>query len=80
MYLPALKAFDIYDRTEDTRLVHKGWHSLRVEVPEAVIQEAHRKRKETNPSQLSVNLTPDEVQIDESARTPVKKVVRQKRM
>ena len=81
MYLPALKAFDVYDRTEDTRLVHQGWHSLRVEVPEAVIQEAHRRRKETNPSQLSVNLTPDEVQIDESARTPLpKKIARRERM
>jgi|GEM_PF-442350 len=81
MYLPALKAFDAFDRTEDTRLVHQGWHSLRVEVPEAVIQEAHRKRKETNPSQLNVNLTPDEVLIDESARTPPpKKIVRRERM
>ncbi len=81
MYLPALKAFDAYDRTEDTRLAHQGWHSLRVEIPEAVIQDAHRKRKETNPSQLSVNMTPDEVQIDESARTqPPKKIVRRQRM
>lgn len=81
MYLPALKAFDTYDRTEDTRLVHQGWHALRVEVPEAVIQEAHRKRKETNPSQLNVNMSPDEIQIDESARTPVpKKITRRERM
>ncbi|WP_395738603.1 nitrilase-related carbon-nitrogen hydrolase [Prosthecobacter sp.] len=81
MYLPALKAFDAYDRTEDTRLVHQGWHALRVEVPESVIHEAHRRRKETNPSQLSVNMTPDEVQIDESARdAKPKKVVRHERM
>ncbi|WP_395748269.1 nitrilase-related carbon-nitrogen hydrolase [Prosthecobacter sp.] len=80
LYLPALKAFEAYDRTEDTRLVHQGWHSLRVEVPEAVIHEAHLRRKETNPSQLSVSLTPDEVQIDESARTPPKKAVRKERM
>ncbi|WP_395744649.1 nitrilase-related carbon-nitrogen hydrolase [Prosthecobacter sp.] len=79
LYLPALKAFEAYDRTEDTRLVHQGWHALRVEVPEAVIQEAHRRRKETNPSQLTVNLTPDEVHIDESARTPPKKVTRRER-
>jgi predicted amidohydrolase len=80
MYLPAQKAFEAFDRTEDTRLVHQGWHALRVEVPEAVIHEAHLRRKETNPSQLNVNLTPDEVQIDESARTPPKKVVRRERM
>ncbi len=81
LYLPALKAFEAYDRTEDTRLVHQGWHALRAEVPGTVIQEAHRRRKETNPSQLSVNLTPDEIQIDESARTPPpKKVVRRERM
>ena len=82
MYLPAQKAFEAFDRTEDTRIVHQGWHSLRVEVPEAVIQETRRVRHETNPSQLSVNLTPDEVQIDESARTPppAKKIVRRERM
>lgn len=81
MYLPALKAFEAYDRSEDTRLVHQGWHALRVEVPEAVIQEAHRRRKETNPSQLNVNLTPEEVQIDESARTPSpRKIARRERM
>jgi len=81
LYLPALKAFAAYDRSEDTRLVHQGWHALRVEVPEAVIQEAHRRRKETNPSQLNVNLTPEEVQIDESARTPpAKKIARRERM
>lgn len=81
LYLPALKAFEAYDRTEDTRLVHQGWHALRAEVPGAVIQEAHRRRKETNPSQLSVNLTPDEIQIDESARTPAtKKITRRERM
>ncbi|MFC5454160.1 nitrilase-related carbon-nitrogen hydrolase [Prosthecobacter fluviatilis] len=81
LYLPALKAFEAYDRTEDTRLVHQGWHALRAEVPGAVIQEAHRRRKETNPSQLSVNLTPDEVRIDESARTPpTKKITRRERM
>lgn len=80
MYLPALKAFDAYDRTEDTRLVHQGWHALRAEVPETVIQDAHRRRKETNPSQLTVNLTPDEVQIDPSARTPPKKITRRERM
>ncbi len=81
MYLPAQQVFDAYDRTEDSRLVHQGWHALRAEVPEAVIQEAHRHRHETNPSQLSVNLSPDEVQIDESARTPpAKKVARRERM
>lgn len=81
MYLPALKAFEAYDRSEDTRLVNQGWHALRAEVPEAVIHEAHRRRKETNPSQLNVNLTPEEVQIDESARTPpARKVARRERM
>ena len=79
MYLPALKAFDVYDRTEDTRLVRQGWHALRLEVPEAVIQEAHRRRKETNPSQLNVNLSPDEVQIDASVSQLPKKIVRRER-
>jgi predicted amidohydrolase len=80
MYLPAQQSFDAYDRTEDSRLVHQGWHALRVDVPRTIIQDTHRRRHETNPSQLSVNLSPDEVQIDQSARVPTKKVTRRERM
>jgi predicted amidohydrolase len=81
LYLPALQVFEAYDRTEDTRMVHQGWHALRVDVPEAILREAHLKRHETNPSQLSVNLSPDEVKIDQSARQqPAKKVVRRERL
>lgn len=80
LYLPAQKSFEAYDRTEDTRVVRQGWHVLRADVPAAVIQETHRRRQETNPSQLSVNLSPDEIKIDSSARETTHKIVRRERM
>lgn len=64
MYLPAQKAFDDFDRTDTSRMVRQSWHSLRVDVPATAIRQTRRRRVETNPSQLSVNISPAEIQVE----------------
>ena len=80
LYLPAQEAFDSLQRTEATKLIQSGWHLLSTSIPEALIREARQHRHETNPSQLSVNLNPDDIQLEDIARKTAQAASRRKRL
>lgn len=79
-YLPAEKTFDTFDRTDNTRMLQDGWHLHRLDVPVLAIREARERWHETNPAQLSVNLTPDEIVFTGNAAPTAHKAVRKPRL